>query len=116
MTRALNALLGGVAILAATVALIAIVACPVPKPPVNPTPDADASVASSPTCVNACRHADEVCPDAGPVCETRCNKIRAIDSGYTVCIMAAKECRDLNCDAVSRAGRAGGGTPILHGR
>jgi hypothetical protein len=71
---------------------IALLACPAPKPPVNPTPDAsDASQAVS--CATACPHAASVCPTVNlSTCESLCGRIGTL---FAVKLYAASSCADV---------------------
>jgi hypothetical protein len=74
--------------LAGTVAL-ALIACPAPKPPVNPPPDAsDAAPAAS--CATACPHAVSVCQTVDlSTCESLCSRIGI---PFAVKLAAASDC------------------------
>ena len=98
------------------VALAALSACPL-KPPINPTPDADAASPPPrpPSCAAACNHYDGVCAGALAICDRTCPGAEAVDTGYTVCLAAATAC--MNCDATARAGQPPPpGAPKPHGK
>jgi hypothetical protein len=81
------------------------------NPPVNPTPDADASVVPTPpsppvpvNCGTACAHAGVRCPQSGGAdpnlgdCFDSCT--RSHDMVYTQCIAGIDNCDDLKrCDS-----------------
>jgi hypothetical protein len=97
-----------------TAALLGLMACPPTKPPVNPTPDADAA-SPPPDCAVACNHYGIVCKGSLAICDRTCPGAEAVDPGYTVCLAGAGAC--MNCDATARAGQsAAPGAPKPHGK
>jgi|SRR6185312_306912 len=86
----------------ACVVALAMLACPAPKPPVNPSSDA-ADAAPAVSCDDACKHAEVICPGSGSPCLPACNRIARNDSGYAPCVASAKACGDLRgCDPGAR--------------
>ena len=94
-------------------ALAAVAACVPTKPPVNPTPDADAAPAP-PACAQACNHYGIVCAGALTICDQTCPGAQAVDPGYTICLAGATAC--MHCDATARSGQAAGGPAKPHGK
>ena len=107
--RALAALavVPSLACVAAALVAMLLAGCPQkPMPPPDGPPPAPAPVV---TCIEACAHAETVCPGSLDVCDQLCPGAQAVDPGYAPCVMAATGC--MNCDANARAAAAGKGRP-----
>lgn len=106
----------GFIILGGLVALGALLACPPPKPPVSPMPDADAALPAPPLpdCGVACGRYNAVCAGSMTICTQTCPGAQATDPGYTPCLAGATAC--MNCDATARAGQPQAGATKPYGR